>query len=139
MDEDAREVVLVTGGSGFIGRALGARLAQHYRIVALDSVSPPHPPPDAECVCIDLTSESSLRAALQRVRVAYGERIASVIHLAAYFDLEGRPHPDYERVTVRGTEKLLHALRAFQLEQFVFASTLLVHAPGRPGLRINED
>ncbi len=93
----------------------------------------------AECVCIDLTSDASTEAALQRVRTAYGERIASVIHLAAYFDLTGEPSPKYDEITVRGTERLLRALQSFDVEQFVFASTMLVHAPGKPGQRINEE
>lgn len=63
-------------------------------------------------------------------RAGYGGRIASVIHLAAYFDLEGAPNPDYERITVRGTQRLLRELQSFKVEQFVFASTLPVHAPG---------
>lgn len=133
------EVVLVTGGTGFIGRPLVERLAERYRVAALDRTLPPHPPAVAECVCIDLTADDSVRAALQRVRTAYGGRIASLIHLAAYFDLEGEPHPDYDRVTVRGTERLLRELKSFELEQFVFASTMLVHAPGGHGHRINED
>ncbi|MDP3857738.1 MAG: vitamin K epoxide reductase family protein [Stagnimonas sp.] len=62
-----------------------------------------------------------------------------VIHLAAYFDLEGTPHPDYERVTVAGTRRLLRELQSFEVHQFVFASSMLVHAPGRPGEPINED
>src|SRR3546814_10601308 len=83
----------------------------------LDRDVPPHPPPAAECVCIDLTDDRSIGAALERVRVAYGTRIASVIHLAAYFDLTGEPGPKYEQVTVRGTERLLRALQSFEVAQ----------------------
>jgi nucleoside-diphosphate-sugar epimerase len=39
---------------------------------------------------------------------------------------------------VGGTQKLLHALQSFEVEQFVFASTMLVHASTRPGQLINE-
>jgi nucleoside-diphosphate-sugar epimerase len=62
-----------------------------------------------------------------------------VIHLAAYFDLSGEPNPKYQTVTIDGTERLLHAFQAFELEQFVFASTMLVHAPGEHGKPIDED
>jgi nucleoside-diphosphate-sugar epimerase/uncharacterized membrane protein len=134
-----RDIVVVTGSSGFIGRPLVEHLAERYTVVGLDREVPPHPPVVAECVCIDLTSESSIRTALRRVRVAYGERLASVIHLAAYFDLTGEPNPKYDEITVRGTERLLRELKSFQLEQFVFASSMLVHAPRPPGQRINED
>jgi nucleoside-diphosphate-sugar epimerase len=41
-------------------------------------------------------------------------------------------------VTVRGTERLLRSLKATKLEQFIFSSTMLVHAPCAPGERINE-
>jgi nucleoside-diphosphate-sugar epimerase len=139
MNKNTAELVLVTGGSGFIGGAVVARLATRYTIVVLDQASAPRPPAVAEFIGVDLGSDENVRAALQRVRTGYGERIASVVHLAAYFDLEGEPHPDYERVNVRGTERLLRELRSFQLEQFVFASTLLVHAPGQRGHPINED
>jgi nucleoside-diphosphate-sugar epimerase/uncharacterized membrane protein len=132
------EIVLITGSSGFIGSALIKALAGRYALVGFDRETSPHPPPAAECICIDLTSDSSIAAALQRVRTAYGERIASVVHLAAYFDLTGQPNPKYEQVTVRGTERLLRGLQEFEIEQFVFASTMLVHAPGRRGQPINE-
>jgi nucleoside-diphosphate-sugar epimerase len=62
-----------------------------------------------------------------------------VIHLAAYYDFSGEPSPLYEQVTVRGTERLLRLLKEFELEQFVFSSTMLVHAPCAPGQHINED
>lgn len=133
------EIVIVTGSSGFIGSALTKKLAGRFTPVGFDRDMPPHPPPEAECICIDLTSDSSVTAALKRVQTAYGSRIASVIHLAAYFDLTGEPNPKYEQVTVRGTERLLRALKEFEVEQFVFASTMLVHAPGKKGQPIDED
>ncbi|HEY4349646.1 MAG TPA: NAD(P)-dependent oxidoreductase, partial [Paraburkholderia sp.] len=132
-------VVVVTGSSGFIGAALVSKLAEHYHVVGFDRGMTTHPPAVAECVCVDLTSDSSIAAGMQRLHTAYGTRIASVLHLAAYFDLTGEPNPLYETVTVRGTERLLHAFREFELEQFIFFSTMLVHAPTRPGEPINED
>jgi nucleoside-diphosphate-sugar epimerase len=133
------EAVIVTGSSGFIGSALVKRLAERYRVVGFDREVPPHPPAEAECICIDLTDDPSVAAAFRRVRTAYGGRVASVVHLAAYFDLTGEPSPMYEAVTVRGTERLLHALQDLEVEQFVFVSTMLVHAPTKPGHPITEE
>ncbi|MCT9000289.1 SPW repeat domain-containing protein [Chelativorans intermedius] len=137
--DTGKDVVIVTGSSGFIGTAVIEKLAGRFTLVGLDRYTPPNPPADAECVCIDLTSESSIKAAFERVRKGYGNRIASVIHLAAYFDLTGEPNPKYEEVTIRGTERLLRALEEFEVEQFVFSSTMLVHAPGKKGQPIDED
>ena len=52
-----QDVVLVTGSSGFIGSALINKLAGRYRLVGVDRIATHSPPPAAECVCIDLTSE----------------------------------------------------------------------------------
>ena len=131
--------VIATGSTGFIGSALINKLAGRFALVGLDRAVSHQPPPVAECVCIDLTSEEAVAAGLRRVRTAYGSRIASVIHLAAYFDLTGEPNPLYEQITVHGTEKLLRALGSFDVEQFVFASSMLAHKAGRPGDAINED
>lgn len=134
-----QEVVLVTGSSGLIGSALVRRLADNHRVIGFDREGAPHPPPQAECVCVDLTSDESVRAGLDRVRHGYGERIASVIHLAAYYDFSGEPSPKYDEITVRGTDRLLGGLRGFDVGQFVFSSTMLVHAPTEPGRPIDED
>ncbi len=140
MASNARQgVVIVTGSSGLIGSAAAKRLAEHVQVVGFDREGPPHPPAVAECIEVDLTSDESVRHGLDAVRDRHGEVIASVIHLAAYYDFSGEPSPKYEEVTVRGSERLLHALRAFHVEQFVFSSTMLVHAPCEPGERINED
>jgi nucleoside-diphosphate-sugar epimerase len=134
-----KNVVLVTGSSGLIGSAAVRRFAEHFTVIGFDRAGDPHPPKEAECVCVDMTSEESVKAGLARVRYAYGERLASVIHLAAYYDFSGEPSPKYQEVTVGGTERLLRGLQAFQVEQFVFSSTMLVYAPTVPGQRISEE
>lgn len=131
-------VVIVTGSSGYIGSAIVRKLAKHYRVIGFDREVEPHPPAAAECVCVDVTDEASVEAGFERVRTAYGARIASFIHLAAYFDLTGEPNPKYDEVTVRGTERLLEALQNFELDQFVFVSTMLVHQAAGPGELIDE-
>src|SRR3546814_4733063 len=45
----------------------------------------------------------------------------------------------FRSVNVEGTRRLLRALQDFDVEQFVYSSTMLVHAAGRPGEPINED
>ena len=138
MGDNQKPVVLVTGSSGYLGSAVTRVLSDKYLVVGLDRHSPPHPPHLAECVCFDITDQASVDKALQRVRYAYGNRIASCIHLAAYFDLTGEDDPAYEAVTVEGTRRLLKGLQEFELEQFVFASTMLAHRPTRPGKPISE-
>lgn len=132
------EVMIITGSSGLIGSALVRRLAGRFRVIGFDCAGDPHPPREAECVYADVTCEESIRAALARVRFAYGGRIASVVHLAAHSDLSSAPSPLYEEITVRGTERLLRCLAGFEVEQFVFCSTMFVHAPCKPGQRIDE-
>src|ERR671918_2330346 len=139
MNSEQKPVVLITGSSGLIGYSLCQALAKSYQVIGFDRDGYPYPPPEAECICVDLSSDNSVQCAFERVRYAYGDRIASVIHLAAYYSFSGEPSPLYDEITVRGTGRLLRALRAFDIEQFVFSSTMLVHAPCEPGKRINED
>jgi len=136
----AAGTVLVTGSSGYLGYAVAKELSTTFAVVGFDRRAPSHPPPSAECLYTDVTSEPSLRRALEALRELHGDRLASVIHLAAYYDFTGAPSPLYEKVTVRGTSRLLRLLKQleFRVEQFVFASTMLVHAPTAPGRPINE-
>jgi len=134
-----KDTILITGSSGRIGYPLAKRLAESFNVVGFDRRAPSHPPPSAECLYVDLTLDESLRRGLQAIRELHGNRIVSVIHLAAYYDFSGAPSPLYDEVTVRGTERLLRMLQDFEVEQFIFSSTDLVYAPSAPGQRINED
>ena len=132
---DQRPIVLITGATGNLGGSLGAALGCDYRIVGLDLKSQGADFPVFEA---DFTSDASVELALRKFRDAYGSRIASVIHLVAYFDFTGEDNPHYQSVNIEGTRRLLHALQDFEVKQFVYSSTMLVHAPCDPGERIDE-
>ncbi|HEV8353648.1 MAG TPA: NAD(P)-dependent oxidoreductase [bacterium] len=137
---EQRGTILVTGSSGFLGYDVARALSGSFDVVGFDRRAPSHPPPTAECLYVDLTTEASLARGLDAVREGHGERLASVCHFAAYYDFSGAPSPLYERVTIEGTRRLLRMLRErFTVEQFIFSSTMLVHAPTEPGRPINED
>ncbi|WP_213290498.1 NAD-dependent epimerase/dehydratase family protein [Bradyrhizobium sp. sGM-13] len=132
--------VLITGSSGFLGQAIVRSLLDRYRVIGLDVAQPKNPPEGMVTIEIDLTSDRSVAETLEEVRKRAGDRIASVIHLAAYYDTTGEDNPKYDAVTVQGTRRLLDALQKFETGQFVFSSTLLVHAPSpEKAVRINED
>jgi nucleoside-diphosphate-sugar epimerase len=134
-----KDLVLITGSSGLIGAAAARRLAPHFDVVGLDGKPPERLDPMKEHVHVDLTKDDSVQTALRHVRTAYGDRLASVIHLAAYYDFSGEPSPLYEGVTVRGTERLLRELQRFRVDQLVFTSSMLVHAPCEKGQPITEE
>jgi nucleoside-diphosphate-sugar epimerase len=134
-----KEIVVITGSSGLIGTATAHRLSPNYSVIGLDSKPPGRLAPLVEHVHVDLTADDSVKTALRYIHTAYGARLASFIHLAAYYDFSGEPSPLYEQVTIRGTERLLRGLKDFQIEQFVFSSSMLVHAPCERGERVTED
>lgn len=128
-----KPVVLITGAEGRIGQAVAASLADSYTVVGFERECK-----GPNCIDADIGSEASLASACDALRARHGQRIASVIHLAAFYDFSGEPNPLYEEVNVKGTGRLLRALQAFEVEQFVYASTMLVHAPSAPGRPITE-
>jgi nucleoside-diphosphate-sugar epimerase len=137
----AADIVLITGSSGRIGTAVMRRLTGRFGdVVGLDRKAPSPPPPGCTNIPVDITSDESVQEGLRILREHHGTHIAAVIHLAAYYDFLGKPSPKYDEITVEGTRRLLHSLReGFEVEQFIFSSTMLVHKPGDPGQFITED
>ena len=136
MNQPVRPIVLITGAAGNIGRSLADELADGYVAVGLDREGSKA---DFPLIGVDLTDAGSIARAMEKFRRDHGGQIASVIHLAAFFDFSGEGNPLYDTVNVEGTRHLLRALQSFEVEQFVYSSTMLVHAPGRPGEPIGED
>lgn len=131
-----RPLVLITGAKGNLGQTLAQALSDSYQVIGLDREASDGAFPILQA---DFSSASSIELALHKLRETYGTRIASVVHLVAYFDFSNADDPRYQSVNIDGTRHLLLALQAFEVEQFIYASTMLVHAPCRPGERINED
>ncbi len=125
----AQPTILITGSSGFLGQAIAQALIGRYAVIGLDMVQPKQPIHGMATIQTDLTSDASVAKTMQAVRERAGDRITSVIHLAAYYDTTGEDNPKYGAVTVKGTLRLLEALKALRTDQFIFSSTLLVHAP----------
>ncbi|MBI5278137.1 MAG: NAD-dependent epimerase/dehydratase family protein [Burkholderiales bacterium] len=134
MSPATKPIVLLTGAAGDLGSALAGNLQRDYIVVGLDR---PGKKAFIPLIEVDMGSPGSIRQALGTFRQQYGSRIASVVHLAAYFDFTGEDNPLYERVNVEGTRALLSALQAFEVEQFVYSGTILVHQATAPGERID--
>jgi nucleoside-diphosphate-sugar epimerase len=130
-----KPIVVITGAAGNLGRSAAAAFGDDYRVVGMDR---DEEAADFPLLRIDLSSDDSVELAFRKFKERFGSRIASVIHLVAFFDFTGEPNPLYQRVNVEGTRRLLRALQEFDVEQFVFASTILVHAPCKPSERIDE-
>lgn len=129
-----KPVILITGSEGRIGRAIAGALGDEFTIVGFEVACRGA----AGCIDADITDAAALDQACRTLRERYGTRLASVIHLAAFYDFSGEPDARYDKVNVEGTRQLLRALQVFEVEQFVYASTMLVHAATRPGVPIAE-
>ena len=115
--------VLVTGGSGFIGRHVVADLRAadaNVRVVDLE----PHPDPEVELVPGDIAETAVLDQAFEG-------GIEAVVHLAAVTSvLRSLEHPEMTyRTNVAATAALLEAARGGGVKALAFASTNAVTGP----------
>jgi UDP-glucose 4-epimerase len=115
--------VLVTGGSGFIGRHVVAQFmadGAEVRVVDLQ----PHPDPEIDVVIGDIADPEVLER-------AFVGGVDSIVHLAAVTSvLRSVEQPELTfRTNVIGTETLLAAGRAAGATSLAFASTNAVTGP----------
>lgn len=120
MEIERQGGVLVTGGRGFVGRSLGNLLRRDgYRVISADLT--PVEAGSNETVC-DITSVSELRRVFQR------ERIDAIVHLAAILPTAAQRQPLLAtRVNIEGSVNLLELAREFEVQRFIFGSSLSVY------------
>lgn len=143
----SKPLVLITGAGGNLGQLLSRSLQQDYMVIGLDRPKANEAMQDhsdqeirkSQQLKMDVTSPASVKMAMDRFKDVFGDKVAAVIHLAAYFDFSGEPSPLYEQVNEQGTRNLLQGLRELKIERFIYTSTMLVHKPVKPGEYINED
>jgi nucleoside-diphosphate-sugar epimerase len=131
-------MILVTGSAGLIGKRTLEALSSNYSVVGMDVKRPEKTVAGTDFIECDLTKDESVVQALDTVRKKHRDHLASVIHLAAYYDFAGKPSDMYRKLTVEGTFRLLKKLREFQTEQFVFSSSLLVMEPAEEEEKLTE-
>lgn len=102
--ENRKPLVIITGAAGNLRQSLGKALRAEYEIVGFDLRTDKS---DFPIIGMDLTSGPAIELALRKLRESFGSNIASVIHLAAYFDFSGEDSALYDQVNVEGTRKLL--------------------------------
>ena len=114
------DLVLVTGGSGFLGSAVvRTLLARGSRVRALvRSSSPPDNlrALDCETVAGDLTDQESLKAAMRGVRYLF--------HVAADYRFWARDPSVILRVNVGGTSSLMQEALLAGVERIVYTSSV---------------
>lgn len=134
-----KPLIVITGSEGLIGSALVRKFQDNFEVVGIDRTRNAELDDRRHMIECDLTDDESVSGAFERIRGTFGNRIASVVHLAAYYDFSGEDNELYDELTFAGTERLLANLRKFNVEQFVFSSTILVMKPSTDGARIRED
>ncbi|MFZ0042276.1 MAG: NAD-dependent epimerase/dehydratase family protein [Solirubrobacteraceae bacterium] len=117
--------VLVTGGSGFIGRHVVSELSADGASVRVVDLAP-HPDPDVDIVIGDIAEREVLDAALEG-------GFDSIVHLAAVTSvLRSIEEPERTyRTNIEGTNTLLAAGRDAGVTSLAFASTNAVTGPMR--------
>ncbi|HEV7517022.1 MAG TPA: NAD-dependent epimerase/dehydratase family protein [Thermoanaerobaculia bacterium] len=128
--------VLVTGGTGFLGRRVVAELAAHpevslVRLLVRGGASRERFPKTVEFAPGDVTDRLSL------VRACQG--CDAILHAAALVKILA-PTRDFDRINVEGIKNALHAAEAAGLARFLYVSSFMALGPteGGPGGVLDE-
>jgi nucleoside-diphosphate-sugar epimerase len=132
--------ILLTGASGFVGREMIEHLRQDFFVYAfarrtqLEAGVSPHK--NIEWILVDIAHESNLEIICANIKQKGG--VDYIIHLAAYYDFDNEPHPEFERTNVTGTRLLLEQAKKLNPKRFIFASSLAACNFPPPGKVVNE-
>ncbi len=125
MIDPASSTVLVTGGSGFIGTNLVAKLkSEGVAVVNIDTSAPLDDAQRDSWIHADVEDVSALQ------QVFADHHPTHVVHLAARVDIRGQTVGDYPTNTL-GTANVLEAAHAHEsIERLIVTSTQFVRRPG---------
>ena len=118
--------VLVTGGTGFLGRRTVERLAKEHsiRLLVRASSSRERFPPNVEFAVGDVTDLPSLHHAV--------EGCEAVVHAAALVKILA-PREEFDRINIGGLENVLTAAKAAAVKRMVYVSSFIALGPTERG------
>lgn len=121
--------VLVTGGTGFLGRRLVAELTSHpevelVRLLVRGGASRDRFPKGVEFAPGDVTDRLSL------IRACQG--CDAIVHAAALVKILA-PARDFDRINVEGIKNALNAAESAGLSHFVYVSSFMALGPTEKG------
>ncbi|MBP0592366.1 NAD-dependent epimerase/dehydratase family protein [Paraburkholderia sp. LEh10] len=134
MSDQTRDLVLVTGASGFVGSAV-ARIAQQKGFAVRVLVRPTSPRRnvealDAEIAVGDMRDEASMRAALRGARY--------LLHVAADYRLWAPDPHEIERANLEGTQATMRAALKEGVERIVYTSSVATLKVTGSGQSVDE-
>lgn len=116
-------MIKITGGSGFIGSRLAARLARAGEPFELLDVEPSSDFPEQWRQC-DVRDAQALTDALAGA--------SAIVHLAAVHRDDVRPRSLYDEVNVEGTRNVCEAAEANGVDRIVFTSSVACYGFAEP-------
>jgi nucleoside-diphosphate-sugar epimerase len=127
-----RDLVIITGSSGFLGSALCVAMSQTHEVAGIDC-RPPNQAlrqaaPKVRWYTIDIRDQAKIEAAFGHL-ASQGFYIAYVIHLAVYYHYGAEWQRGYEETNIEGTLNLIEACQKFKVGRFVFAASIASLAP----------
>lgn len=123
--------ILITGGTGFLGRSITARLAADHDVTLLvrPTSSRERFPGNVRFAEGDVTDRASLGRAMTDQE--------AVIHAAALVKILA-PSADFDAINVRGIENVLAAAEAAGISKTVYVSSFMALGPSAPGTLYDE-
>lgn len=132
-------MIIVTGGSGKVGRACVKDLMEHgYKVASIDMVRPAglsNPPKstDVNFTRADITDFGEVMAALSGINGRVEEGVTGIVHLGAIASPgEAADHVIFEVNTI-STYNIFEAARRLQIRNIVWASSETVYGIPYPG------
>lgn len=136
MNSEQNNTILVTGGRGFIGRAVVKLLLRSgYPVISLDRSAMTNEADAEGCreVQCDLADVTEVQRVFQK------QRIAGIIHLAAILPTAAQRNPfQATQVNVMGSLNLVERAREHGITRFVFGSSLSVYGTYPAGRVVSE-